>query len=106
MFKKIVGQNKFLWIPPYLKSGDSRIPGFGILFKNSNSGFPVAILQSYIVEIHLGWALQVQYTVLHQKTVYHDLFPVICKVFNYLLSTFDEQKNFWTIKLLSLFKWL
>ncbi len=29
---------KILWILPHLKCRDSRIPGFGLLFKNSNSG--------------------------------------------------------------------
>jgi hypothetical protein len=38
MFKKYVGKQIFLRIPPHLKSRDSRIPGFSILFKNSNSG--------------------------------------------------------------------
>jgi hypothetical protein len=38
MFKNLLGKNNFLWILPHLKSRDSRIPGFGILFKNSNSG--------------------------------------------------------------------
>jgi hypothetical protein len=38
MFKKIIRQKKILLILPHLKSQDSRIPGFGILFKNSNSG--------------------------------------------------------------------
>jgi hypothetical protein len=38
MFLKNSWAKKILWIPPHLKSRDSRIPGFGILFKNSNSG--------------------------------------------------------------------
>ncbi len=38
MFKKLFRKIKYFWIPPHLKSRESRIPGFGILFKNSNSG--------------------------------------------------------------------
>ncbi len=38
MFLKNSWAKKFLWIPPHLKSRDSRILRFGILFKNTNSG--------------------------------------------------------------------
>ncbi len=52
-FKNVLGKIKYLRILSYLECQYSRIPGFDILFKNSNSGYN----STYCKEQNTAWLL-------------------------------------------------